>query len=95
MTNTMTVSRFISTAALNAARGQSTALDPQDRIDKSVDELASARAHLARVGNNLNQIAFALNAGGYPDPVGLDNAITAVRDAVSKVEACAAAVVAA
>ncbi len=36
--------------------------------ENEVDELASARAQLARVGNSGNQIAFALNANGSYQP---------------------------
>ncbi|MET8623686.1 plasmid mobilization relaxosome protein MobC [Kitasatospora sp. NPDC004669] len=82
----MTVGRFIATSALSTARGLSADHDPQDRLDRAVDELAAARAHLARVGNNANQIAHQLNAGGYPRPGELDAVLAAVRQAVAAVD---------
>ncbi|MGW2397127.1 plasmid mobilization protein [Kitasatospora sp. NPDC001664] len=89
-----TVSRFVATSTLAAARGQSAVGDPQDRLDRAVDELAAARAQLARVGNNLNQIAFGLNAAGYVQPADLDPTLGAVRKAVAVVDATAAELVA-
>ncbi|MET8980867.1 plasmid mobilization relaxosome protein MobC [Streptomyces sp. NPDC004539] len=85
-----TVSRFVATSTLAAARGHSSARDPQDRLDRSVDTLAATRAHLARVGNNLNQIAFAFNAGGQVRPAALDATLGAVRAAVATVDRTAA-----
>lgn len=37
--------------------------------DDAVDELAALRAQIARIGNNVNQIARRLNADGDPHPV--------------------------
>ncbi|MGW4692359.1 plasmid mobilization relaxosome protein MobC [Kitasatospora sp. YST-16] len=81
-----TVSRFVATSTLAAARGHSSARDPQDQLDRAVDTLVSARAHLARVGNNLNQIAFALNSGGQVRPADLDATLGAVRAAIATVD---------
>ncbi|WP_308403588.1 plasmid mobilization relaxosome protein MobC [Streptomyces sp. 8ZJF_21] len=39
------------------------------QFDDVIDELASLRAQVAAIGNNVNQIAFRLNAGGDPHPV--------------------------
>ncbi|MBK3523190.1 plasmid mobilization relaxosome protein MobC [Streptomyces sp. MBT70] len=50
-----------------------------------VTELFAARRHLGQVGNNLNQIARALNTGAHPTE--LDVVITAVQRAVSRVQA--------
>nr|WP_055589188.1 plasmid mobilization relaxosome protein MobC [Peterkaempfera griseoplana] len=79
----------MATSTLNAARGLEVGGDPQDRLDHAVDQLAAARTHLARVGNNLNQIAFALNSGGYPRPGELETVLSAVRQAVVGVDAVA------
>ncbi|SOB89031.1 plasmid mobilization relaxosome protein MobC [Streptomyces sp. 1331.2] len=87
-----TIARFCATGTLNDARGLS-AGDPQDRLDRAVDELAASRAQLARVGNNLNQIAFALNAHGFLRPAELDAALGLVRRAVSQVDTAAAELV--
>ena len=87
-----TVSRFCATSTLNAARGLD-AGDPQDRIDDMVDELASARSQLARVGNNVNQIAFALNANGYHQPAELGTVLGSLRQAIAAVDGAAAKIV--
>ncbi|MEC4019695.1 plasmid mobilization relaxosome protein MobC [Streptomyces sp. H27-D2] len=49
-----------------------------------VSELFAARRHLGQVGNNLNQVARALNTGGQP--VELDAVIGAVQRAVHRVQ---------
>nr|BEK67508.1 hypothetical protein KPHV_47350 [Kitasatospora purpeofusca] len=88
-----TVSRLVATASLAAARGHSVATDPQDRLDRAVDELAASRAQLARVGNNLNQLTFGLNAAGYVQPTELALTLGAVRRAVAVVDDTAAKLV--
>ncbi|MCE7080150.1 MobC family plasmid mobilization relaxosome protein [Streptomyces sp. ST2-7A] len=47
----------------------------------------TATAHLARVGNNLNQVARALNSGGRP--AFLDDAVARVVRATDRVESAA------
>ncbi|AGP56323.1 hypothetical protein M271_24140 [Streptomyces rapamycinicus NRRL 5491] len=39
------------------------------QFDDVIDELSTLRAQVAAIGNNVNQIAFRLNAGGDPHPV--------------------------
>lgn len=39
------------------------------QFDDVIDELASLRAQVAAIGNNVNQIAFRFNSGGDPHPV--------------------------
>ncbi|MDF6045904.1 MobC family plasmid mobilization relaxosome protein [Streptomyces sp. JH14] len=70
----ITVARFIAAAGLAAARG-STALHTDERLDTAIDELAALRTALARIGNNINQIAFVHNAGGQPRLGKLDQAL--------------------
>ncbi|MEU9041490.1 hypothetical protein AB0D63_07315 [Kitasatospora sp. NPDC048343] len=89
----VTVGRFIATSAISAARGYSTATDPQDRLDRAVDELVASRAQLARVGNNLNQLTFGLHAAGYVQPAELALTLGAVRKAVAVVDDTAAQLV--
>ncbi len=84
-----TVARFVATSTLLTARGQSSDHDPQDRLDRAVDELAAARAQLARVGNNLNQLVFGLNAAGYVQPAELAPTLGAVRIAIAAVDTAA------
>ncbi|MFF4483316.1 MobC family plasmid mobilization relaxosome protein [Streptomyces sp. NPDC001520] len=50
-----------------------------------VAEMFAARRHLGQVGNNLNQIARAINSGGQPAE--MDAVITAVQSAVTRVQA--------
>ncbi|MGX1119944.1 hypothetical protein RKD37_005307 [Streptomyces ambofaciens] len=45
------------------------------QLDDCLDKLDALRAQVARVGNNVNQIAHRLNAGGDPHPV--DTAVLA------------------
>ncbi|MET9059794.1 MobC family plasmid mobilization relaxosome protein [Streptomyces antibioticus] len=71
----VTVARFLAAASLAAARG-STALHTNERLDTAIDELAALRTALARIGNNINQIAYVHNAGGQPRPGELDHALS-------------------
>ncbi|MBC2901100.1 plasmid mobilization relaxosome protein MobC [Streptomyces sp. PSKA01] len=50
-----------------------------------VAELFAARRHLGQVGNNLNQVARAINSGGQPTEV--DAVVAAVQLAVTRVQA--------
>ncbi|MEU3188812.1 plasmid mobilization relaxosome protein MobC [Streptomyces sp. NPDC006923] len=50
-----------------------------------VSELFAARRHLGQVGNNLNQVARAINSGGRPAEI--DAVVAAVQRAVSRVQA--------
>ncbi|MEV1026641.1 plasmid mobilization relaxosome protein MobC [Streptomyces sp. NPDC050264] len=52
-----------------------------------VEELMAASAQLARVGNNLNQVARILNSGGHVDHA--DEAVARVLRAVARVETAA------
>lgn len=53
----------------------------------TIRELMAARTDLARIGNNINQIAHAFNSGG--DPVGAEAALADVRRAAARLEAAA------
>ncbi|MFF2956991.1 plasmid mobilization relaxosome protein MobC [Kitasatospora sp. NPDC057965] len=85
-----TAARFVAAAALSAARRNNVASDADDRLDRSLDELAAARQQTARVGNNLNQIARELNSGGLPHPADLVAALAAVRTTVTSIDTAAA-----
>lgn len=50
-----------------------------------VAELFAARRHLGHVGNNLNQVARAINSDGQPTQI--DAVMTAVQRAVTRVQA--------
>ncbi|MFE9238031.1 MobC family plasmid mobilization relaxosome protein [Streptomyces sp. NPDC007007] len=81
----VTVARFLAGASLAAARG-STALHTNERWDTAIDELAALRTALARIGNNINQIAYVLNAGGQPHPGELDHALSTLLRLLARVD---------
>ncbi|MFG3199847.1 MobC family plasmid mobilization relaxosome protein [Streptomyces sp. NPDC048208] len=81
----VTVARFLAAAGLGAARG-STALHINERLDAAIDELAALRTALARIGNNINQIAYVHNAGGQPRPGELDHALSALTRLLGRVD---------
>ncbi|MFG3134307.1 MobC family plasmid mobilization relaxosome protein [Streptomyces tendae] len=88
----ITVARFLATAGLAAARG-STALHTDERLDTAIDELAALRTALARIGNNINRIAYVLNAGGQPRPAELDHALASLTRLLASVDDAADALV--
>ncbi|MFJ7946857.1 MobC family plasmid mobilization relaxosome protein [Streptomyces sp. NPDC096354] len=71
----ITVARFLATAGLTAARGPA-AVHRNDRLDAAIDELAALRTALARIGNNINQIAYVLNSGSRPRADELEHALS-------------------
>lgn len=88
----VTVARFLAAAGLAAARG-STTLHADERLDAAIDELAALRTALARIGNNINQIAYVLNAGGQPRPGELDHALAILLRLMARVDDAADALV--
>ncbi|WP_374203160.1 MobC family plasmid mobilization relaxosome protein [Streptomyces sp. ST2-7A] len=83
----LTTAGFLADAAVAVARAQhgpgSWLVDQRGLVE----ELMTATAHLARVGNNLNQVARALNSGGRP--AFLDDAVARVVRATDRVESAA------
>ncbi|WP_256331939.1 MobC family plasmid mobilization relaxosome protein [Streptomyces sp. 2314.4] len=75
---------FLADAAVAVAQAQGAPktwlLDQRGRVE----ELMAASAQLARVGNNLNQIARVLNSGGQADYV--DEVVARVLRAAARVE---------
>ncbi|MFI5738909.1 plasmid mobilization protein [Streptomyces anulatus] len=71
----ITVARFLATAGLTAARGPA-GVHRNDRLDAAIDELAALRTALARIGNNINQIAYVLNSGSRPRVDELEHALS-------------------
>ncbi|MEU8972574.1 plasmid mobilization relaxosome protein MobC [Streptomyces monashensis] len=69
----VTMARYIADAAMARVRGEITVAAERTVYDDTVDELATMRAQIARIGNNVNQIARRLNADG--DPHSVDAAI--------------------
>ncbi|MFE7577640.1 plasmid mobilization relaxosome protein MobC [Streptomyces sp. NPDC057521] len=81
----VTVARFLAAASLAAARG-STVLHTNERLDAAIDELAALRTALARIGNNINQIAYVLNSGGHPRAGELEHVLGALARLLVRVD---------
>ncbi|MFJ3591973.1 plasmid mobilization protein [Streptomyces sp. NPDC090231] len=81
----ITVARFLAAAGLATARG-STTLHANERLDSAVDELAALRTALARIGNNINQIAYVHNVGGQPRPGELDHALSVLTRSLGRLD---------
>ncbi|MFI1799374.1 plasmid mobilization protein [Streptomyces sp. NPDC020379] len=83
----ITVAAFLAHAALAAARDlDRTAAEIASRREIVV-ELFAARRHLSHIGNNLNQVAKALNSGAEAPHA--NTVVEAVRRAVARVDAAA------
>ncbi|MGH4028737.1 plasmid mobilization relaxosome protein MobC [Actinomycetota bacterium Odt1-20B] len=82
-------SGFIADAAVAVARTQGQGSLQARMLDQRgrVEELMAASTQLARVGNNLNQIARILNSGGHVDYA--EEAVARVLRAAARVEAAA------
>lgn len=80
---------FLAAAGLTAARDRGTLPRADEQLDAAVDELAALRAQISRVGNNLNQIARAHNAGGRPYPGALGHALTALVRTLARIDLAA------
>ncbi|MER5494248.1 plasmid mobilization relaxosome protein MobC [Streptomyces sp. NPDC002490] len=83
----LTTAGFLADAAVALARTHGEAriwLTDQRAL---VEELMTVGAQLARAGNNLNQVARALNSGGHSDHV--DQAVAQVLKAAVRVETAA------
>ncbi|MEV8230628.1 MobC family plasmid mobilization relaxosome protein [Streptomyces sp. NPDC079167] len=81
----VTVARFLATAGLTAARGRA-AVHSNDQFDTAIDELAALRTALARIGNNINQIAFVLNSGGHPRAGELEHAMGTLTGLLARID---------
>ncbi|MFF9171900.1 MULTISPECIES: plasmid mobilization relaxosome protein MobC [unclassified Streptomyces] len=64
-------------------------------LDDYIDELTALREQVAKIGNNINQIARKLNSGGHPHPGDsaamsqAEHTLMAVRTAVGEIAAAA------
>ncbi|ALO12608.1 hypothetical protein AQF52_7022 [Streptomyces venezuelae] len=81
----VTVARFLAAAGLAAARGSAT-LHTNEQLDTAIDELVALRTALARIGNNINQIAYVHNAGGQPRAGELDHALSVLTGLLARVD---------
>ncbi|MFH8350132.1 plasmid mobilization protein [Streptomyces sp. NPDC018045] len=76
---------FLARSGLAAAHDLNYTAAPIAGHRELVAELFAARRHLGQVGNNLNQVARAINSGGQPTEI--DAVIAAVQRTVSRVQA--------
>ncbi|MGW4101678.1 plasmid mobilization protein [Streptomyces sp. NPDC004976] len=81
----MSVAGFLARSALNAARDLNrTAADIAGKKEM-LQELFTLRRHLGQIGNNLNQVARALNSG--VDAPHAETVLAAVQRAATRVDA--------
>jgi uncharacterized protein (DUF1778 family) len=81
------LAKFMAQASLAAAQDINRVAANLLDLRGTVRELVAARTDLARIGNNINQIARTLNSGG--DPVGVEAALADVRRTAARLEAAA------
>jgi hypothetical protein len=88
----VTMARYIADATMARVRGEITVAAERTVYDDAVDELAAMRAQIARIGNNVNQIARRLNTDGDPHPVDAailhraDRLLTTAHDTVRAID---------
>lgn len=80
---------FLARSALAAAHDPEHAAGAIAGERELISEVFAARRNLGQVGNNLNQIAKAINSGGRPADAHLDAVLAAVRRATDRVQAVA------
>ncbi|WP_329134021.1 MobC family plasmid mobilization relaxosome protein [Streptomyces sp. NBC_01476] len=81
------LAKFMAQASLAAAHDINRVAANLLDLRGTIRELVAARTDLARVGNNINQIARTLNSGG--DPIGAEAALADVRRAAARLETAA------
>lgn len=77
---------FLARAALAAARDPESAAGSIAGERELISEIFASRRHLGHVGNNLNQLARAVNSGDHPSDAQFDAALNAVRRATERVQ---------
>ncbi|MFB6484247.1 MobC family plasmid mobilization relaxosome protein [Streptomyces virginiae] len=82
----VTLAGFFARAALSAARDPQTSAAAIAGRREMVAELFAARRHLGQIGNNLNQLARAINSGAQPPDAQLNAALDAVHGASARVQ---------
>ncbi|MFI8850304.1 plasmid mobilization relaxosome protein MobC [Streptomyces sp. NPDC053499] len=86
---------YVGAVVMAHIHGDLTLPGQRTQLDDYIDELNALRAQVARLGNNINQIARRLNSGGDPhlgDTAALDRAqstLKTVREAVAGIDAAA------
>ena len=81
------LAKFMANASLAAAHDINRVAANLLDLRGTIRELIAARTDLARIGNNVNQIARAFNSGG--DPVGAEAALADVRRVAARLEGAA------
>ena len=81
------LAKFMANASLAAAHDINRVAANLLDLRGTIRELIAARTELARIGNNVNQIARAFNSGA--DPIGAEAALVDLRRAAARVEAAA------
>ena len=81
------LAKFMANASLAAAQDINRVAANLLDLRGTVRELIAARTELARIGNNVNQIARAFNSGA--DPFGAEAALADVRRVAARLEAAA------
>ncbi|NYV73322.1 plasmid mobilization relaxosome protein MobC [Streptomyces sp. UH6] len=80
---------FLARSALAAARDPERAAGAIAGERELISEMFAARRNLGQAGNNLNQIARAINSGDRPAGTHIDAVLAAVRRATDRVQAVA------
>ncbi|WUN61498.1 MobC family plasmid mobilization relaxosome protein [Streptomyces sp. NBC_00304] len=83
----VSVAGFFARSALSAASDPETSAAMIAGSRETLTELFDARRHLGQVGNNLNQLARAVNAGAHPADAELAAVLDAVHRASARVQA--------
>ncbi|MEC3995892.1 MobC family plasmid mobilization relaxosome protein [Actinacidiphila sp. DG2A-62] len=81
------LAKFMAQASLAAAHDINHVAANLLDLRGTIRELVAARTDLARIGNNVNQIARAVNSGG--DPIGAEAALADVRRVAARLETAA------
>ncbi|WP_329176392.1 MobC family plasmid mobilization relaxosome protein [Streptomyces sp. NBC_01477] len=81
------LAKFMAQASLATAHDINRVVANLLDLRGTIRELMAARTDLARIGNNINQIARAINSGG--DPIGTEAALAEVRRVAARLEAAA------
>ncbi|WP_382465431.1 MobC family plasmid mobilization relaxosome protein [Streptomyces noursei] len=91
----ITGAHLVGAVVMAFVNGEEHLPDQRTVYDDVIDEFAALRTQIARIGNNVNQIARRLNSGGDPHPVDAailnrsERLLTTARDAVTAVDEAA------
>lgn len=86
---------YVGTVVMAHVHGDLALPGQRTPLDDYIDELTALRGEVAKIGNNINQIARKLNSGGHPHPGDTavlgraERTLIAVRAAISEIAAAA------